>query len=229
MQRPPPAIIYTHERRRSLLRETVTAWTAAGIPITHVEEQSAPPATHANRRNAHAALCHALERHRRGAGVLMLEDDTIPTRHARAWLEHIEARAYPGPVTLYTPGARPRGAPPHLAPVMRGEARLTRGEIYRAPTPRGWWGAQAVWIPWATAKRLAADPRMTEASHGIGPWDLALRAHLIESGTPLFITAPSIVQHAAPPNLVASSRTRHAAASYDENVAAPTAHAIPKE
>lgn len=220
--KPPPVVIYTHEDRTRQLAATIRNWNAANIQITHVEHQTDTPSPARNRRNALAAMRHAMKHHHRGNGLLMIEDDTTPNRHMRAWLEHIETQNYPGPVTLYTPNQTTRYAPDHLKGIMSGYDKTTTGEIFQANTPRGWWGAQAVWIPWSICNIIAADARYTTEELGIGPWDTALRTILIERDLPLFMTAPSIVQHAAGANLVAPHRQRHASASYDWNVTPPT-------
>lgn len=220
--RPTPVAMYTHERRSQHLPDTIRAWEAAGVPITHIQHQTSHPSSARNRQNAHDAMRHTMKHHRRGRGLLMIEDDTTPNGHMPAWLRHIEDSDYQGIISLYTPNRQTRYAPKHLHGIMAGLERATVGEIFRAPTPRGWWGAQALWIPWDVCDLIENDPRFRSEDLGIGPWDTALRTVMMERSIPLYFTAPSIVQHAGGANLVAPHRTRHASASYDYDVTPPT-------
>lgn len=218
MSTPPhaPIIAYTHAARAEELADTTEAFREVGLVIEHVQRQTEAPSGGANRRNATAALSHAAAHHRRGLGMLLIEDDIRPSPHLPAWLEHLAVTKYRGPVTLYTPNAVDRYAPEHLAPVMRGEAKIgPHGEINRARTLRGWWGAQAVWVPWAIVDGILLDPRFTEGKPGLGPWDMALAAWLTERDLPLYVSTPSVVQHTAARSIVAPDRRPHMAASYD--------------
>lgn len=216
----PTIVTYSHANRAEELNGTRAAFEAAGLPITHEQIQTDPPSQIGNRLNAHAALKRAIDRHRKGAGLLMIEDDIRPSPHLPAWLEYLAGQGQP--TTLYTPNQITRQAPEHLAAVMRGERRLTTGETYPIRALHAWWGAQAVWLPWPTAELLAVHPLADTTQRGPGPWDTFVRTALLEHGLQLWATAPSLVQHTGARNLQAPSRTPHRSASYDDRVKPPT-------
>lgn len=226
----PPIVAYTHAARAAEYAITQQAFANLGLEIAYTAYQTKAPSGMHNRQNALTALLGARRYHRHAgsAGVLMIEDDITPSPHLPAWLEWIEARHPFAIVTLYTPNDVVRWIPERHHDIMRGRAKATQGALVKSPNPRGYWGAQALWLPWELTDVLAADPRITANEQpGIGPWDTAIRQTLLmERGVPLLVTIPAIVQHRAPRNLVSAHRNPHAAASYDAEVPPPPHPAI---
>jgi len=221
-------VAYSHAARAEVMAETRAAFEAVGLSIEHVQVQTAEPRPANNRRNAWEALKHATQMviPKRGAettGILLIEDDITPASTLPAWLPHLEA----GNVvtTLYLPNGVTRFTPPRLEAVAAGRRKAKRSEIVPiAPDAlRGWWGAQAVWLPLPFAQTIVRDLRMQAFEHGIGPWDHALRLHLQEATASLHVTIPNVVQHRALANLVVPSKRRHASLLYDESAPAPAA------
>lgn len=216
---PPTIVAYSHESRADELRGTTAAFLDVGLPITYAQIQTEPPSQIGNRLNALAAIRHAIRKHEHGAGMLLIEDDIRPSPNLAEWLEVIAAKGEL--TTLYTPNAVTRYAPERLAAVMRGEQRLTVGELYPIQHLRGWWGAQALWIPWSWAHLISRHPSMTSTERIHGPWDTTLRSIVMQHEAELWGTAPSLVQHTGARNVQAPHRTPHMSASYDERTIPP--------
>lgn len=217
---------YTHASRRDAMRETSEAFAAIDLPIEHIQVQVDEPRPANNRRNAWAALKRTLEHviPKRGVdtiGVLLIEDDIIPAATLPAWLAHLER--INEPATLYLPNGVTRFTPPRLEAVAAGRRKARKSELVPIDPEalRGWWGAQAVWLPVAFAKRLVDDLRMQAFEHAIGPWDHALRLNLREANLTLLVAIPNVVQHRALANLVVPTKRRHASLLYDESAPAP--------
>lgn len=221
----PPIGMYTHERRAELAADTVQHFARAGLQVSHAQVQTTPPSAARNRLNARACLAALSDQHRHHAGALLIEDDIVPNQHLRAWLEHLNATAQ-HVTTLYTGGRTwERLTPPRLHRLMSGRPpRAETGEIIETHNLRGWWGAQALWLPWRWIDALLTDPRLTLEETGPGSFDTTLRLLLIEAGEPLLVTAPNIVQHRAPPNLTAPYRAAHRSMSYDAATRPPPRH-----
>lgn len=227
---PPPApaprsivVAYTHARRAETLAATLADFDAVGLPVAHVEIQTRPPKQAHNRLNAYQALKTALERHvspRDAPGVLLIEDDVIPSSTLPAWLEHVE-RTQERPVAFYTPTSD-RWYPMRLWRVARGERRASRSEICTAENLARWWGAQAVWLPTEWVRSIVLDERMQIHEHGLGPWDHALRRLILERGATLGIAVPNQVQHRQERNLVTPAKRPSRSATF-ENGAPPPA------
>lgn len=218
----PPVGMYTHAQRAAIAEQTLAHFARVGLQVSHAQVQTAPPAAARNRLNARACLAALSEHHRHHAGALIIEDDIVPNDHLRAWLQHLNANA-DNVTTLYV-GARAweRLTPPHHHRLMSGRPpRAEAGEITATWNLRGWWGAQALWLPWRWIDRLLTDPRMTLQETGTGSFDTTLRLLLIETGEPLLVTIPSLVQHRAPPNLTAPYRAPHRSMSYDATTRPP--------
>lgn len=211
-------VAYTHALRRAAMLETQQAFENAGLPIHHIRVQTEPPRQARNRRNAADAIKHALEHiapAMNATGILIIEDDIIPSPELPAWLQLIED--HDRPTTLYIPNGLTRYHPQRLERVASGHRKATKGEIITM-TPealRGWWGAQAVWLPIHLARMVINDRRVQAHEHTIGPWDHALRTLLLEQSATLDVTVPDQVQHRGLPNLVLSTKRTHRSHSYD--------------
>lgn len=217
---------YTHHSRRDELAQTMAAFDAIGLPIDHVQVQTDEPRPAHNRRNAWTALKHCAQllaprRDPIPPGVLLIEDDITPARTLPEWLAVIEAQEHT--TTLYLPNGVTRYTPDRLEPVAAGRRKARRSELVPIPPEqlRGWWGAQAVWVPMPLVQRIVRDQRMQAFEHAIGPWDHALRLTLREQDATLLVAIPNVVQHRQPPNVIIPTKRRHASLVYSETAPAP--------
>lgn len=209
--------IYSHSTRTKARDATVADLRNIGIEPDVITIQDAPPNQIANRHNAYRALGKAYD----GAPVLMLEDDVIPNDHLVEWIEWLELHA-PGVVTLYAPVGK--FYTPDLRSFVEHSVIPRVGMHGLAPLLglRGWYGAQAVWIPTITAERMLSDKLFTIFEHApYGPWDHAIRMHLQTHQEDMHITIPNIVQHRAPPSVVNRTGPRHTTPIFDRAARPP--------
>jgi len=203
--------IYSHKSRAKVLDKTVAYLRDVGLEPDVINIQTAEPNQVQNRLNAFGALAKAFN----GNPVLVLEDDIIPSPYLRDWIEWLEATSlhvtslYACVGKFYNSEVRPfveaqQPVPAHLH------------GLYELQGLRGWYGAQAVWIPEDAAEDILADKdfRIHEW-HPYGPWDHALRRHLIEAHKPMMLTVPNIVQHQAPSSVVNRTGPRHTTPIFD--------------
>lgn len=215
---------YSHARRAATLDLTRAAFADAGVPIDVEQVQTEAPTQARNRRNARAALKRSLEEHVRPRdlpGVLLIEDDVIPATTLSAWLAYLE-RTQERPVALYAPTID-RFYPLRLNRVARGERPAARSEVatIEPATLRGWWGAQAIWLPAVWAEIVVRDVRMDAHESSLGPWDHALRRLIAERGATLGVAVPNVIQHRTERNLVTPAKRPSASASFTPDAAAP--------
>lgn len=213
--------MYSHVTREACREATILEFARVGCPVAHVQLQSAAPRPREQRRNAWQALRAAaltLAPSVGARGVLLVEDDVAPADTLPEWLAYLEATQTRA-VTLYAHSDR--WYPLRLRRVARGERAATRSEVATVADLGTWWGSQAVWLPIALAREFAVEPRLEAHEHGLGPWDSALKAFVIERGDTLGVAVPNVVQHLAPPNLVNAGRPPHASACFVRDASAP--------
>ncbi|MDR9391961.1 MAG: hypothetical protein RI554_08020 [Trueperaceae bacterium] len=203
--------IYTHATRTASLERTLQSVRDANLRVDVVTTQARGASNALNRTNAVAALSQAFN----GNAVLMLEDDVLLSPYARAWIEHLETHVR-DVTTLY-------------APVGKFYPTTVREFVdFRKPVPRhlhgvhplerlrGWYGAQAVWIPAPWVESILATPDFRrEERDPLGPWDHALRKHLLQHDAGMRVVVPNVVQHQAPPSVVNRSGPRHTTPIFD--------------
>ena len=216
--------MFTHASRLDARTRTIRAFAAAGCPVAHVQMQYETPKQARNRMNARAALARAvaLAREVNAVGVLLIEDDVTPTSTLADWLAHLEARESRA-VTLYCPHfITTRTHPPGLRRWAVGNGRPPESRVVTVQNLPQWWGSQALWFPLAVADRVLTDPRFQAHERGDGPWDVALRKHLVAHGDTLGMTVPNIIQHQHVRNLIAPRKPVHRSLAFLENAPAPT-------
>lgn len=216
--------VYSHTSRADTLALTRADFEAAGVPIDLEQVQTEAPRQARNRRNARAAIKLTLEQHVRPKelpGLLLIEDDVIPASTLGEWISFIE-RTQDRPVTLYTP-AFDKWYPKRLHRVARGERPATKSEVatVEPATLRGWWGAQAVWLPAAWAEIIVRDARLDAHEAGLGPWDHGLRRLIAEHGATLGVAVPNVIQHRTERNLVTPAKRPSTSASFTPSAPAP--------
>lgn len=205
--------IYTHATREAPLAWTLASLDSAGVQVDVITTQTAPGDNAANRRNAVTALSQAFDGH----PVLVLEDDVLVSPHLKAWIERLEdgtqdvTTLYAAEGLFYPPDVRTfvdfrRGVPSHL----HGVQPLHRLER--------WYGAQAVWIPTRWVESILATPDFRrEERDPLGPWDHALRKHLLQHDAGMRVVVPNVVQHQAPPSVTPRGhrQRRHTTPAFD--------------
>lgn len=203
--------IYSHHTRSAILDKTVTDLRDVGIEPSVINVQQGNPSQIANRRNAHSALVKAFN----GNPVLVLEDDVLPNVNLVQWIEWLE-RYVDSVTTLYGPVGK------FYTPEVRRfvEAGVTVPRhlhgVHTLQGLRGWYGAQGVWIPTSIAEDMIADRLFAIHEHApYGPWDHAIRRHLIERYGRMLVTVPNVLQHRAPPSVVNRSGKRHTTNIFD--------------
>lgn len=197
--------IYSHASRKQVRDATIADLRHVGLEPEVITIQDAPPSQTANRRNAHDALVKAYD----GNPILMLEDDVKPNAHLRAWIEWLEANAstvttlYACVGKFYTPDVRPFVEAGTLPP------RHLHG-LYELQGLRGWYGAQAVWIPTQQVEAMIHDKLFRIHEHApYGPWDHAIRSHLQAHQQQMHVVVPNVIQHRAPQSVVNRTGPRH--------------------
>lgn len=197
--------IYSHATRRQVRDVTITDLRNIGLEPDVITIQDAPPSQVANRHNAYQALGKAYDSN----PILMLEDDVKPNAHLKQWIEWLELHAsnvttlYAPVGKFYTPDVRPYVESSTVPP------RHMHG-LHTLQGLRGWYGAQAVWIPTRTAEAIINDKLFKIHEHApYGPWDHAIRTHLQAHNLHMHVVVPNIVQHRAPQSVVNRTGPRH--------------------
>jgi len=215
--------MFSHVSRETERAQTIKDFARVGCPVAHVQLQETAPRMRENRRNAAAALRAGVRTavEADAVGVLLVEDDVDPADSLAEWLTHLEAHS-DHITTLYVPDqAAATTYPQRLARVARGERKPRKSELVPVVRLKEWWGSQALWFPLDLAYEVASDARMQMHEHGLGPFDITLRAILAEWGATLQVAVPNVVQHRAPPNLVTPSRPPNTSAAFSRGAPAP--------
>lgn len=195
--------IYTHHTRNAALHKTLWSLHEARVPVHHIETQTSSPTQVRNRRNAHAAL-NAIAGNE---AALILEDDIVPNAHLLAWLGWLETHSR-HVTTLYAPN--------------RKFYSTTTPGLQTLQTLRGWYGAQAVWIPPHKVHDIVTDPLFTiNEWHPYGPWDHAIRRHLLNRSERMNVVMPNLVQHQAPASVLPREGRRHTTPYFDAHAEPP--------
>lgn len=188
--------IFSHYTRKTELEKTIAELATVGLKPDVVQVQEEAPAQYRNRRNAFAALKAAFV----GNPVLVLEDDVTPAETLPAWLDYLE-RTEDHVVTLYGCVGKFYAGKTREMVENHGTPRTSRVEW--VPATRTFYGSQALWIPASEAEAILADKLFTLHEHEpYGPWDHAIRTHLVARGRRLRITIPNVIQHRAPPSVI---------------------------
>ncbi len=197
--------IYSHATRKQVRDATIHDLRHVGLEPEVITIQDASPSQIANRRNAYTALVKAYD----GNPVLMLEDDVKPNAHLAAWLTWLE-RYSTTVTTLYAPVGKFYN--PAIRPFVEAGTLPPRHlhGLYTLQGLRGWYGAQAVWIPTQHAEAIINDKLFTIHEHApYGPWDHAIRSHLQTHQQTMNLVVPNIIQHRAPRSVVHRTGPRH--------------------
>jgi len=216
----PSAVVsmYTHASRLDPRTRTIRAFARVGCPVAHVQMQYEAPRQARNRLNARAALAAGVSIAREVGvnSVLLIEDDVLPASSLAGWLAHLAARE-DRVVTLYCANRiTVRTHPRDLRRWAIGNGRPPTSRVVTARALDTWWGAQALWIPLRIADGVLADERFLVRERGDGPWDVALRRHLLARGESLGMTVPNIVQHQPERNLIVPRKPRHHSLAFHE-------------
>ena len=214
--------MFSHSSRETVRNRTIAAFSAAGVPIHHVQVQTERAKQANNRRNAWMALKYATEHLAAPAnatGILIIEDDITPASTLPEWLAYIEQNET-RPTTLYSPVER--FFPERYQPLARGTSRKDPASaIVTVQDLRGWWGSQAVWFPIEWARILKNDQRMQVWEHGLGPWDHAIRTILLERGATMGLCVPLPIQHDGERNVITPTKRPHSSRAYRPAAPAP--------
>lgn len=209
--------IYSHKTRASVLDSTVQDLRAVGIEPDVITVQEAPPNQAANRRNAHSALVKAFA----GNNVLVFEDDITPNENLVDWIEWLEANSL-DVTTLYACVGKfyTREVRPFVDDGVQVPRHLHG--LHELQGLRGWYGAQAVWIPEDWCESIIAERAFRiDEWHPLGPWDHALRAHIQDQAGVMQLVVPNIVQHKAPQSVVNRTGPRHKTPIFDAAATPP--------
>ena len=203
--------MYSHASRSDIRAKTLQLLEGVNMAVDAVTVQDTPPKQSENRRNAHTALTAAFN----DQPVLVIEDDIIPNRYLPDWLAWL-SRTSNSVTTLYACVGKFYDqeirryvenhvtVPPHLWGIRKLEGL------------RGFYGAQAVWIPTRIADEMIHDRKFQLFEHEpYGPWDHAIRTFLQNNGYTMNVTIPNLVQHQAPPSVVNRTGPRHKTPIFD--------------
>jgi len=169
-----------------------------------------------NRMNARAGLAAGVRiaRDINAVAVLLIEDDVLPASTLAGWLAHLEAHE-DRVVTLYCPDViSVRTHPAGLRRWAAGNGRAPASRVVTARDLPVWWGAQALWFPLWAADGVLADDRFTREERGDGPWDVALRHHMVARGMTLGMAVPNVVQHQPVRNLITPRKAMHRSVAF---------------
>ena len=208
--------LYSHASRLDARTRTIRAFAAVGCPVAHVQMQYEPPKQVRNRLNARAGLAAGVRiaRDINATGVLLIEDDVLPASTLAGWLAHLEAHE-DRVVTLYCPDLiSVRTHPAGLRRWAVGNGRPPTSRVVTARDLPVWWGAQALWFPLAIADGVLADERFKLFERADGPWDIALRHHMVALGMTLGMTVPNVVQHQPVRNLITPRKALHRSVAF---------------
>ena len=178
----------TVKARQAAAADTVAAFEAVSVPITHVELQVEEPSLRMNGVNYIRALLAA-----RGDDVLVIEDDLVPAKTLAAWLDWIATQDFQVPVMLYVSQSRwfgdtaARKAFDEGAPVKPG--------VVPVANLHTWWGSQAIWWPKAFTAEFLKQDRVRWLAYELGSMDVELRAYCLDRLITPLVTVPNLVQH----------------------------------
>ena len=205
----------TVKARANAAADTAAAFEAVGVPITHTELQVEEPSLRMNGVNYIRALQAA-----RGADVLVIEDDLMPSKVLAPWLDWIAAQQFEVPVFLYLSQSR-----------WFGDAAARKAFDEGAPVKPGvvpvanlhtWWGSQAVWWPARFAKAFLLQDRVRWMAYELSSMDMELRAYCLDLNIAPLVTVPNLVQHLDYPRITGGGST-HKTQLFTDDVLPPTA------
>lgn len=215
--------LYSHVNRLEPRTRTIRAFAAVGCPVAHVQMQYEPPRQARNRLNARAGLAAGVRiaREVNATGVLLIEDDVLPASTLAGWLAHLEAHE-DRVVTLYCPNyITVRTHPAGLRRWAVGNGRAPDSQVVTVREQPTWWGAQALWFPLWAADGVLANDRFLREELADGPWDIALRKHMIARDMTLGMTVPNVVQHQPVRNLITPRKAMHRSVAYHASAPPP--------
>jgi hypothetical protein len=205
----------TVKARASAAADTAAAFKAVGVPITHTELQVEEPSLRMNGVNYIRALQAA-----RGADVLVIEDDLMPSKVLAPWLDWIAAQQFTVPVFLYVCRSHwigndaARKAFDDSAPVKPG--------VVPVANLNTWWGSQAVWWPAAFTAPFLIQDRVRWLAYELSAMDVELRNYCLQQGVTPLVTVPNLVQHLDYPRITGGGST-HKTQLFTDDVLPPTA------